>query len=156
MARTFISGSSIEDALPTLGQLWTSGKAWSVDLLGEATISDREADRYRDRCLRTLQQLAHAAVSWNAAPLLERDHLGPLPRVQLSLKVSALSPHLDPIDPEGSFQSVAARLRPIIDAAMRLPASLIFDMVEQRALLEFGVFDFRFQGEQGARELKHV
>ncbi|HEX8750943.1 MAG TPA: hypothetical protein VF732_07500, partial [Nitrospira sp.] len=113
MARTFIAGSSIEDALPTLGQLWKSGKAWSVDLLGEATISDREADCYRDRCLRTLQQLAHAAVSWNAAPLLERDHLGPLPRVQLSLKVSALSPHLDPIDPEGSFQSVATRLRPI-------------------------------------------
>src|SRR5262245_6075785 len=128
MARTFIAGSSIEDALPTLSQLWTSGKAWSVDLLGEATISDQEADRYRDRCLRALQDMAHAAGSWNAAPLLEQDHLGPLPRVQLSLKVSALSPHLDPIDPEGSFQSVAARLRPIIDAAMRLPASLIFDM----------------------------
>jgi RHH-type proline utilization regulon transcriptional repressor/proline dehydrogenase/delta 1-pyrroline-5-carboxylate dehydrogenase len=44
------------------------------------------------------------------------------------LKVSALSPHLDPIDPEGSFQSVTTRLRPIVDAAMRLPASLIFDM----------------------------
>ena len=128
MARTFIAGSSIEDALPTLGQLWKNGKAWSVDLLGEATISDREADRYRDRCLRALQELAQAAATWNAVPLLEQDHLGPLPRVQLSLKVSALSPHLDPIDPEGSFQSVATRLRPIIDAAIRLPASLIFDM----------------------------
>jgi len=128
MARTFIAGSSIEDALPTLSQLWTSGKSWSVDLLGEASISDREADRYRDRCLRALQDLARAAASWNAVPSLEQDHLGPLPRVQLSLKVSALSPHLDPIDPEGSFQSVATRLRPIIDAAIRLPASLIFDM----------------------------
>ena len=128
MARTFIAGSSIDDAVPVLGQLWKSGKAWSVDLLGEATISDREADRYRDRCLRALQELAHAAASWNAVPLLEHDHLGSIPRVQLSLKVSALSPHLDPIDPEGSFQSVAARLRPIVDAAMRLPASLIFDM----------------------------
>ena len=34
MARTFIVGSSIDDALPVLGQLWKSGKAWSVDLLG--------------------------------------------------------------------------------------------------------------------------
>ena len=76
MARTFIAGSSIDDALPVLGQLWKSGKAWSVDLLGEATISDREADRYRDRCLRALQELAHAAASWNAVPLLEHDHLG--------------------------------------------------------------------------------
>jgi RHH-type proline utilization regulon transcriptional repressor/proline dehydrogenase/delta 1-pyrroline-5-carboxylate dehydrogenase len=48
--------------------------------------------------------------------------------VQLSLKISALSSHLDPIDPDGSFESVARRLRPIIDLAMQAPASLIFDM----------------------------
>lgn len=128
MARTFIAGASIEEAVPVLGDLWNGGKAWSVDLLGEATISDREADRYRDRCLQALEALAHAAPAWLPLSLLEQDHLGSIPRVQLSLKISALSPHLDPIDPEGSFQSVAVRLRPIVDTAMRLPASLIFDM----------------------------
>src|SRR4029078_2796898 len=55
-------------------------------------------------------------------------HLGSVPRVQLSLKISALSPHMDPIDPEGGFESVARRLRPIVDAAMRRQVSLIFDM----------------------------
>jgi RHH-type proline utilization regulon transcriptional repressor/proline dehydrogenase/delta 1-pyrroline-5-carboxylate dehydrogenase len=128
MARTFIAGGSIEEAVPVLGELWNGGKAWSIDLLGEATISDREADRYRDRCLQALQTLAQAAAFWEPVSLLEQDHLGSIPRVQLSLKVSALSPHLDAIDTEGSFHSVAARLRPIVDAAMRLPASLIFDM----------------------------
>ncbi|HKT36270.1 MAG TPA: proline dehydrogenase family protein [Nitrospira sp.] len=128
MARTFIAGSSIADATPALKHLWSEGKGWSVDLLGEATISDQEADRYRDRCLAALETLAQAAALWDHVPLLEHDHLGPLPRVQLSLKVSALSPHVDPIDPEGSFESVARRLRPIVDAAMRAPASLIFDM----------------------------
>ena len=128
MARTFIAGSSVEDAVPVLGGLWTGGKAWSVDLLGEATISDQEADRYRDRCVAALDALAQAAAVWPAIPLLENDHLGALPRVQLSLKISALSPFLDPIDPESSFASVAARLRPIVDAAIQSPASLIFDM----------------------------
>jgi RHH-type proline utilization regulon transcriptional repressor/proline dehydrogenase/delta 1-pyrroline-5-carboxylate dehydrogenase len=128
MARTFIAGSSVADAAPTLKQLWNEGKAWSVDLLGEATISDQEADRYRDRCIEALKMLAVAAGSWDRAPLLEHDHVGDLPRVQLSLKISALSPHLDPIDPDGSFDSVARRLRPIVDAAMRVPAALIFDM----------------------------
>lgn len=128
MARMFIAGASIDDALPVLGELWKGGKAWSVDLLGEATISDREADRYRDRCLDTLSRLGKNVNQWDKAPLLERDHLGFVPRVQLSLKISALSPHLDPIDTEGSFSSVAQRLRPIVDAAMNLPASLIFDM----------------------------
>src|SRR6185295_383848 len=99
-----------------------------IDLLGEATISDREADRYRDRCVETLTILGREAASWPSHSLLERDHLGPIPRVQLSLKISALSPHLDPIDPEGSYRSVVSRLRPILDLAMRLPASLIFDM----------------------------
>src|SRR5512144_44273 len=64
----------------------------------------------------------------SSRPHLEGDHLGSNPRVQLSLKISALSPHLDPIDPEGSYHSVAARLRPIVDLATQLPVSLIFDM----------------------------
>jgi len=128
MARTFIAGATVEEATPRLTDLWQQGRACSVDLLGEATISDREADRYRDRCLEALTLLAQEASVWPSISLLERDHLGPIPRVQLSLKISALSHHLDPIDREGSYRSVAARLRPILDLAMRLPASLIFDM----------------------------
>jgi RHH-type proline utilization regulon transcriptional repressor/proline dehydrogenase/delta 1-pyrroline-5-carboxylate dehydrogenase len=128
MARTFIAGATVEEAAPRLTDLWHHGRAWSVDLLGEATISDREADQYRDRCMDALTLLAREAALWPPIPLLERDHLGPVPRVQLSIKISALSPHLDPIDPEGSYRSVGMRLRPILDLAMRLPASLIFDM----------------------------
>src|SRR4029078_11593633 len=122
MARTFIAGSPVTDATPALTHLWTEGKGWSVDLLGEATISDQEADRYRDRCVEALETLAPVAQSWKRSPLLEQDHWGPVPRVQLSLKISALSPHVDPIDPEGSFDSVAQRPRPIVIAAIRAPA----------------------------------
>jgi len=128
MARNFIAGATIEDAVPVLAGLWKNGRAWSVDLLGEATVTEREADQYRDRCLQALRVLAEAAATWPAAPLLERDAHGSIPRVQLSLKVSALSSHLDPIDPEGTYRAVAARLRPIVDLAAGLPAGLIFDM----------------------------
>jgi RHH-type proline utilization regulon transcriptional repressor/proline dehydrogenase/delta 1-pyrroline-5-carboxylate dehydrogenase len=128
MAHTFIAGATVAEAAPRLTDLWQHGRAWSVDLLGEATISDREADRYRDRCMDAMATLAREAVVWPSRPLLEHDHLGPIPRVQLSIKISTLSPHLDPIDPEGSYHSVAARLRLILDLAMRLPISLIFDM----------------------------
>ncbi len=128
MARTFIAGASVEEALPVLSRLWTEGRAWSVDLLGEATVSEQEADQYRDHCLDALTGFGRAAAGWPSAPLLERDHLGPLPRVQLSLKISALSSRLDPIDPDGSYDSVAARLRPVVDLARSMPAGLIFDM----------------------------
>ena len=128
MARTFIAGATVEEAAPVLAGLWKEGRAWSVDLLGEATISEREADQYRDHCLHALTVLGNSAAMWPATSLLEHDHVGPLPRVQLSLKISALSSHLDPIDPEGSYRSVAARLRPLVDLAASLPAGLIFDM----------------------------
>ncbi len=128
MARTFIVGGSIAEAVPVLAGLWKQGRAWSVDLLGEATISDREADQYRDRCLETISQLSVAARLWPPSALLERDHLGVLPRVQLSLKISALTSRLDPADPDGTYRMVAARLRPIVDLAAAESCGLIFDM----------------------------
>ena len=128
MARTFIAGDKVASALPALRTLWDGGRAFSVDLLGEATVSEREADRYASHCLDAIQQLTDACRLWPESPLLEHDHLGPLPRVQLSIKVSALYSQLDPIDPEGSYRAVAARLRPLLDRAITLPASLVFDM----------------------------
>ena len=113
---------------PVLGALWTGGKAWSVDLLGEATISDQEADRYRDRCVAALDQLAQAARAWLAHPLLEKDHLGAVPRCSSHSRFLHFLPFSIRLIPRAALRSVAARLRPIVDAAMRSPASLIFDM----------------------------
>ncbi|HMS83164.1 MAG TPA: proline dehydrogenase family protein [Nitrospira sp.] len=137
MARTFITGGSIEEALPVLVNLWKDGRAWSVDLLGEATISDAEANRYRDRCLEALTQLGRTVGTWPSSSMLERDHLGSLPRAQLSLKISALTPRLDAIDPVGTYRSVAARLHPIVEHAAALGCGLIFDMeqAETKTLL---------------------
>lgn len=128
MARTFIAGGSVAEALPVLAGLWKDGRAWSVDLLGEATISDREADQYRDRCLEAVLQLSQAAGGWPSSRLSEQDHLGPLPRVQLSLKISALTSRLDPIDQDGTYRMVAGRLRPIVELAAARSCGLIFDM----------------------------
>ncbi|MDH5741887.1 MAG: proline dehydrogenase family protein, partial [Nitrospira sp.] len=128
IAKTFIAGASVEESVPVLSQLWKDGRAWSIDLLGEATTSEQEADHYRDQCLNALTELERATKAWPSSPLLENDHLGQIPRVQLSLKISALSSRLDPIDPDGSYASVAARLRPLVDRAQSLPAGLIFDM----------------------------
>ena len=141
MAETFMGGHSVEHALPVLRRLWDAGCAFSVDLLGEAIVSEVEADRYRDQCLHTLTVLAKETRQWPASPLLETDHLGSLPRVQLSVKFSALYSQLDPIDPEGSYEAVAARLRPILDIAATLPASIIIDM-EQAELKNLTVHIF--------------
>ena len=128
MAYTFIAGDSMHGAMPGLKHLWQSGRGASVDLLGETTVSETEADTYRDRCLEALREYHEQAQRWPGRPLLERDHLGVLPRVNLSIKISALYSQLDPADPDGSFEGVASRLRPILNVALQLPASLTFDM----------------------------
>ncbi|RMH04136.1 MAG: aldehyde dehydrogenase family protein [Nitrospirae bacterium] len=128
MAQTFLAGSSIHTAIPQLRKMWSRGLAASVDLLGEATVSEEEADAYRDRCMEALQIYHEHARRWPARPLLEHDHLGPLPRTNLSLKISALYSQLDPADPDDSFEGVAQRLRPILDIAVKLPAAITFDM----------------------------
>jgi RHH-type proline utilization regulon transcriptional repressor/proline dehydrogenase/delta 1-pyrroline-5-carboxylate dehydrogenase len=155
MASVFIAGATVQDAVPVLARMWTEGRGFSVDLLGEATLSEVEADQYRDRCLQALDALSTVTRAWPAAPILERDHLGPVPRVQLSVKLSALNSQLDPIHPDRSYQAVAARLRPILDRAKALPAAITFDM-EQAELKDLTLMIFeRLLSEAAYRDFPH-
>src|SRR4051812_33843659 len=60
MAQRFIVGDSPKDALGVLRGLWREGVAASVDLLGEATVTQEEADRYAARCAEAIDVLADA------------------------------------------------------------------------------------------------
>ena len=61
MAHRFIVGETPKAALKTIRHLWENGAAVSLDLLGEATVTEAEADRYAARCLDALETLAGAA-----------------------------------------------------------------------------------------------
>jgi proline dehydrogenase len=128
MAHRFIVGETPKAALRTIRQLWESGAAVSLDLLGEATVTQAEADRYAARCMDALETLAGAAPRWPSRPALEADSLGPLPRVNLSVKVSALSPLLRPEAPEVGRDDAARRMRPLLVRAKELGAHLHIDM----------------------------
>jgi RHH-type proline utilization regulon transcriptional repressor/proline dehydrogenase/delta 1-pyrroline-5-carboxylate dehydrogenase len=128
LAHRFIVGESPRDALPVLRGLWDDGIAYSVDLLGEATVTALEADRYAGRCADALRELSAASARWPERPALERDELGPLPRANLSVKVSALTPRLRPDAPEVGAADAAARLRPLLRLASELGAHLHIDM----------------------------
>ena len=128
MAHRFIVGETPKAALRTIRHLWESGAAVSLDLLGEATVTEAEADRYAERCMDALETLSAAAPSWPEQPVLERDSLGPLPRVNLSVKVSALSPLLRPEAPAVGAADAARRMRPLLVRAKELGAHLHIDM----------------------------
>jgi proline dehydrogenase len=128
MAHRFIVGESPKEAVPVLRGLWNDGIASSVDLLGEATVTVGEADRYAARCAEALDVLAKAYRGWPERPQLEHDAVGPLPRANLSVKVSALTPLLRPDAPERGREDAAARLRPLLRSARDLDAHLHVDM----------------------------
>ncbi len=128
MSRRFIAGASADAAGRELRRMWEAGIASTVDLLGEVTVSVAEADAYRDRCLETLEQLD---AGLRAAPeriVLERDSLGPLPRANLSVKVTALTPLIRPDAPERGASDAALRLRALLERARDLGAHLHLDM----------------------------
>ncbi|MGH2712403.1 MAG: proline dehydrogenase family protein [Thermoleophilaceae bacterium] len=128
MAHRFIVGETPRAGLKSIRHLWDNGAAVSLDLLGEATVTQVEADRYAARCMDALETLAEAAPRWPERPALEADSLGPLPRVNLSVKVSALSPLLRPEAPEIGRDDAARRMRPLLVRAKELGAHLHIDM----------------------------
>src|SRR5919197_5012576 len=128
MAHRFIVGESPRAALGTLRELWKDGVATSVDLLGEATVTQAEAQRYAERCTEALETVAAAARGWPERPALERDSAGALPRANLSVKVSALTPLLRPDAPERGKRDAADRLRGLLRRARDLGAHLHIDM----------------------------
>ncbi len=133
MAQKFIAGTDAADALPKLKELWNDGIAFSVDLLGEACISDAEADAYRDKYLDLINNLPDTAESWKPQPRLSTDHLGDIPRTNVSIKISSLAAKVDPIDPEASIARLMTRLLPILESARDRGVFVNFD-IEQYEL----------------------
>jgi RHH-type proline utilization regulon transcriptional repressor/proline dehydrogenase/delta 1-pyrroline-5-carboxylate dehydrogenase len=72
-------------------------------------------------------------ASWPANARLESDHLGAIPRVNVSIKISSLHARTDPIDTESSIRGLMKGLRPILQAAQQRGVLINFDM-EQFAL----------------------
>jgi proline dehydrogenase len=128
LAHRFIVGETPAAALGVLRHLWARGVASSVDLLGEATVTESEADAYAARCHDALSELARAAGMWPTRPNLERDRSGTLPRANLSVKVSALTPLLRPHAPALGRRDAARRLRPLLQDALRHDAHIHIDM----------------------------
>jgi len=125
MARQFIAGKNCEDVMKTLRKRRARKIGFTVDLLGEAIVSEKEADEYAERCLDLLDCLARETRGWTN-PLEENSGLFPV--VNLSVKISALYSQMNPADPADAIAHLAPKLRPILSRARELGAFINFDM----------------------------
>jgi RHH-type proline utilization regulon transcriptional repressor/proline dehydrogenase/delta 1-pyrroline-5-carboxylate dehydrogenase len=128
MAHRFIVGETPAAAIRVLQGLWEHGVASSVDLLGEATVTEAEADQYAARCANAIKEVSRRAAKWPSRPRLEADGIGPLPRANVSVKISALTPLLRADAPRIGQRDAAERLRPLLRRAHELGAHVHIDM----------------------------
>ncbi len=125
MARQFIAGRNPDDVMRTLRKRRRENIAFTVDLLGEAVVSEAEAEEYAARCLALVEGLPELTRGWSD-PLGGHSDLFPV--VNVSVKISALYSQMNPADPADAIAHLAPRLRPILRRARELGAFINFDM----------------------------
>jgi len=128
MARMFITGETPDEAFKNLEKMRKEKLCFTVDILGEAAVSEAEAEIYQKRYLELIETLATKSAKWPEIELIDRDHLGAISKVNVSVKVSSLYSQLDPIDSENSVRIAVERLKPIFRRARELGVFINLDM----------------------------
>jgi RHH-type proline utilization regulon transcriptional repressor/proline dehydrogenase/delta 1-pyrroline-5-carboxylate dehydrogenase len=125
MAHQFIAGKNPDDVIKTLRKRRSQKIGFTVDLLGEAVVSEADADEYAARYLDLLEKLAGEAKNWTD-PLGKNSELFPV--VNLSVKISALYSQINPADPADAIAHLAPKLQPLLRRAREVGAFINFDM----------------------------
>ncbi|MFA7403906.1 MAG: proline dehydrogenase family protein [Pelobacteraceae bacterium] len=135
MAGQFIIGEQVGAAVRQLGKIRRDGFAAVVDVLGEATLSDEEAEAYIATYQVLLGALEHEQQRWECLrggvgdPELD---WGGSPKVNVSVKPTAIFCMANPQDFEGSVQAILKGIRRICARVVALKGFLCIDMESYR------------------------
>src|SRR6201993_216305 len=124
-ARQFIAGRNPDEVIATLRKRRAQKIGFTVDVLGEAVVSEAEADEYAARYADLLEKLACETRDWTE-PLEKNAELFPV--VNLSVKISALYSQMSPAAPADAIAHLGTKLRPLLRRAKELGAFINFDM----------------------------
>ena len=132
-ARRFIAGSNLEEVLAAARHARKQCQAFTLDILGEAVISDREAEKFLQAYVDLIEGIAPRVNEWPEVPLIDvaspnGSDPRPIPRTNVSVKLSALDAQFDPVDFEGACDRVGGRLRELLQVAARHRTFINIDM----------------------------
>lgn len=127
-ARRFIAGSNVKEVLAAAKKQRELKRCFTLDILGEAVTSERDADVYFREYCELLDRISPTVNTWPEVPQIDQGVLDPLPRMNLSIKLSALDDHFDAIDHAGTTKRVAVRLRELLRIAKSEKAFINIDM----------------------------
>ncbi len=128
LAHKYISGENIQQVIKTVEKLRKEKMAFTIDLLGEAVITEIEAQSYLEKYLELMQQLVEASKKWQHIPAIDEADGEMIPKVQVSVKLTAFYSQFDPLNANGSEQRVSDRIKILLRRAKELGAAVHFDM----------------------------
>ena len=128
LAFKYIAGENIPQIIKTIERLRKEKMAFTIDLLGEAVIAETEAQSYLDNYLELIEKLTQESLRWSSVSEIDLADGEELPKVQVSVKLTAFYSQFNPFDPQGSKNKVGDRLRLLLRRAKELGAAIHFDM----------------------------
>jgi RHH-type proline utilization regulon transcriptional repressor/proline dehydrogenase/delta 1-pyrroline-5-carboxylate dehydrogenase len=131
MAKQFIIGENTPDAMKNLKKIRKDGFAFTVDILGEASVSEIESEAYLKQYMELLDALKKEHSSWPglAGGTLDWGHA---PKVNVSVKPTALFSQASPRDFEGSVRGIHDRLAAILRKVKEMNGFMRIDMEQYK------------------------
>lgn len=139
MAGKVIAGRTAKDAIPKLKRILDSGQGFTVDLLGEYCVSEKEAENYKLRYLEVLNSLSSTFKEKSSRPGFP---------LCISVKLSALYSQTDYLNFDKSVEVISSRAREIVELAERVGAQVYFDAEDTATnQIVYAVFERLFVSE---------
>ncbi len=128
MAKMFITGETPDEALSVLKKARKNKMTFTVDILGEATLSEKEAQSYQNKYMELIDWLVKDSQKWEEVPQIDLDHEGALPKVNVSVKMTALYSQINDKSWNETKSILKERLRFIFRAGMEKNIFINLDM----------------------------
>jgi len=128
MAKMFITGENPDEALPVLKKARKNKMTFTVDILGEAILSEKEAQEYTNKYVELVNWLAKDAERWDEIPQIDRDHEGAIPKVNVSVKMTALYSQIKDLAWDETKKILKDRMRPVFRLGMEKGVFINLDM----------------------------
>ena len=128
LSRKFMGGSSLSSVSKNIDRLLDSGMHFSLDILGEASVTEKEADGYQSAYLNMIPDMSRRLNERNVVEPTGHLQQRVMSQLNVSLKLSSLYSQIDPVNFEGSIDTIKRRLYPILHCARENNAFVLIDM----------------------------
>ena len=129
MAKQFIVGQDAASAIKNIRKLRQQSFAFVLDVLGEATVCEEEAEQYVQTYIDLLDKLKSEQDNWpslgNSSKTLDWGHS---PKINISVKPTAFYSQTRPADFEGSVRNILAQMEKIYRRVIDVGAFMCIDM----------------------------